>query len=138
MTAGYAATMTDALRVLREADLRDICERRGVVLLTAFGSAVAGGRAPRDLDLGVLFARSVAEADLLGLLDDLVQLTGYDRIDMVHLNRAGPVIRERALVGSVVLYEAAAGVWANASIAAMMERMDTDWLRRLALEAMAG
>jgi hypothetical protein len=69
--------------------------------------------------------------------DDLVALTGYEGIDLVVLNGAGPVIRERALVGAEVLYEARRSVHTQAAIAATMERMDTQWLRRLSLEELA-
>jgi hypothetical protein len=55
----------------------------------------------------------------------------------VVLNGAGPVIRERALVRAEVLFEARPSVHTNAAIAATMERMDTDWLRRLAVEVLA-
>jgi hypothetical protein len=58
-------------------------------------------------------------------------------IDVVHLNPAGPVLRERALVGSVVLDESEPGAWASASTAAMQDRMDTDWLRRMNLDLLA-
>jgi hypothetical protein len=128
-----------ALASLRRDDdaLASLCQRHEVLLLTAFGSTVAGATAPGDLDLGVLFVRS-APADLLGLLDGLVALTGYDGFDVVDLGRAGPVIRERAMVGADILYEREPGTWARESTAAMLERMDTDWLRRLSLEAMAG
>jgi hypothetical protein len=56
----------------------------------------------------------------------------------MHLNRGGPVIRERALVGSVELFESKPGALASAQVAAVLERMDTDWMRRLDLELMAG
>ena len=47
------------------------------------------------------------------------------------------MLRERALVGPVVLDESEPGAWAAASTAAMLERMDTEWLRRLDLELLA-
>ena len=53
------------------------------------------------------------------------------------LNRAGPVARERALVGGIPLYEGVSGAFATAQMAAVLERMDTDHLRRLDLELMA-
>lgn len=53
------------------------------------------------------------------------------------LNGAGPVIRECSLVGAEVLYEARPSVHAKAAIAATMERMDTAWLRQLALAELA-
>ncbi len=45
--------------------------------------------------------------------------------------------RERALVEVDPLYERSPGDFANAQIAAIMERLDTDWLRRLDLELMS-
>jgi hypothetical protein len=74
---------------------------------------------------------------VLGLLEDLVALTGTERIDLADLGRAGPVLRGRALVGAVALYEAEAGDCARAQMAAMLQRTDTDWLRRQDLELMA-
>jgi len=92
-------------------------------------------RRRRDLDVGVLPERG-AEIDYLPLIADLERLTEAN-LDLVHLNPAGPVLRERALVGSVVLDESEPGAWASASTAAMQERMDTDWLRRMDLDLLA-
>jgi hypothetical protein len=103
-------------------------------VLSAFGSAVRGDVAPGDLDVGVLFR---AGGGVLGLLVDLVALTRTERVDPADLGRAGPVMRECALVGAVALYEAEAGDYARARMAAMLERMNTEWLRRLDLELMA-
>jgi len=116
-------------------ELRTVCERYAVDLLVAFGSAVRPGGSPRDLDLAV--RPTVPGIDFLGLLDALATLAGTDRIDLMNLASAGPVARERALVGGLLLFEAVPGALARAQIAAMMERMDTDWLRRLDLDLMA-
>jgi predicted nucleotidyltransferase len=125
----------DRLRLAADTgELDELCERHCVRVLSAFGSAVRGDVEPRDLDVGVVFR---AGGDLLGLLEDLVVLTGTEHIDLADLGRAGPVLRERALVGAVALYESEAGDYARAQMAAMLERMDTDWLRRLDLELMA-
>lgn len=124
---------------LREAagsgELAALCSRRQVGLLTVFGSAARHDPAAHDLDVGVLFEPD-ARADQLGVIGDLVDLTEAD-VDVVHLNRGGPVIRERALVGSIVLHESRPGLLATAQIAAVLERMDTEWLRRLDLELLA-
>ena len=74
--------------------------------------------------------------DVLALLDELTVLTGSDDVDLMLLERAGPVARERALVQCVPLYESEPTAYATAQVAAMGERMDTDWLRALDLEAM--
>lgn len=128
----------DALRTLREhpEQVAAVCSQYRVALLTVFGSAVRPGSDPHDLDLGLLFEHDGPQ-DLLGVRDALVALTEFEQLDVAVLNAAGPVIRERALIGAEVLFEARPSMHANAALAAAMERMDTAWLRRLALESMA-
>jgi predicted nucleotidyltransferase len=116
-------------------ELRTACERHGVELLVAFGSAVRRDGRAQDLDIAVRL--DPAETDVLALLDDLSTISLTSRIDLMNLAAAGPVARERALVGGLVLFERSPGTFARAQIAAMMERMDTDWLRRLDLDLMA-
>jgi predicted nucleotidyltransferase len=133
------ATPAEGLARLRAAaetgELDPLCRRHRIRVLTVFGSAARNDPAARDLDVGVLLERGAA-IDHLRLIDDLERLTEAN-VDLVHLNDAGPVLRERALVGSVVLDESEPGAWASASTAAMVERMDTEWLRRLDLDLLA-
>lgn len=75
--------------------------------------------------------------DYPAIIGDLIELTGAN-VDLVHLNSGGPLIRERALVGAIALYESEAGAWSRAATVATVQRMDTDWLRRLSLELLAG
>ena len=115
--------------------LEELCRRHGVRVLTVFGSAARPDADPRDLDVAVGFEPHHA-GDVLALLDDLSVLTGSDDVDLLVLDRAGPVARERALVQCVPLYESEPTAFATAQVAAMGERMDTEWLRALDLEAM--
>lgn len=115
--------------------LDELCERHGIAVLTVFGSAARGHPAPRDLDVGVLLRRGT-KPQLLALIGDLQDAADTD-IDLVLLNNGGPVIRERALVGSVPVYEHEPGAWAQAATLAVLERMDTDWLRELQLDLLA-
>ena len=115
--------------------LEQLCRRHGVRVVTAFGSAVRPDAAPRDLDLAVAFERG-RDGDVLALVDDLSVLTGSDALDLLVLDRAGPVARERALVDCVPLYESEPMAYATAQVAAMGERMDTEWLRAMDLEAL--
>jgi predicted nucleotidyltransferase len=135
------ATPLDGLAALQAAaesgELDELCARHRVRILTVFGSAARGEPNPRDLDIGVMFEPD-ADPDYLAVVNDLIDLTRTDTVDFVHLNRGGPVIRERALVGSIGLYESEPGALAKAQVAAVLERMDTDWMRRLDLELMAG
>jgi predicted nucleotidyltransferase len=115
--------------------LADLSREHGVTLMVVFGSVLDPGSSARDLDLAVRFQTETP--DVLGLLDRLASFGAGDEVDLMVLNHAGPVARERALVGARVLFESRSGEFATTQIAAIMERMDTDWLRALELELMA-
>ena len=133
-------TPREGLERLRAAaasgELSALCQRSHVNLLTVFGSVGRGEADPRDLDIGILTEHG-ADFDLFRFITDVIDLVGLEQVDVAHLNAAGPLLRERALVGSTILYESEPGTWARASTAAVMERMDTEWLRRLSLELLA-
>lgn len=125
------------LRAAAESDgLDTLCLRHGIEVMTVFGSAARGAAAARDLDIGVIVARGV-HTDYPRLIGDLVDLTATN-LDLVVLNHGSPLLRERALVGAVALFESDPGAWSRASTAAALERMDTAWMRRLSLELLAG
>jgi len=123
-------------RAAADGTLADLCRRENVALMVMFGSGAADGSTPGDVDIAVAFGAD-QNSGILSLLDALYWLTGYEGFDVLDLSRAGPVAKERALVGAKVLYEAAPGLFANRQIAAMMERMETAPFRRLDLELMA-
>lgn len=134
------ATPAQGLARLRAAaesgDLDSLCTRYGVRVLTVFGSAARGEPAARDLDVAVVSEPGTA-FDVLAVIGALVELTGVEEIDLAHLNRGGPLIRERALVGSVALFESAPGRFADAQVAAIGQRIETDAMRRLDLDLLA-
>lgn len=118
----------------RDGRLDEICDRRRVRLLGVFGGAADdSAESPDDVDVAVSFAGEPAVLELLG---DLVDLTGFDRIDLAVIDGAGPVLRARALVG-IPLYESARGDFARTQMAALAEYRDTAPLRRLALDVLA-
>lgn len=127
---------TEALERLRAAavdgSLDEICERRHVRVLGAFGSSLHAAE-PEDLDLGVGFLSP--NRGLLGLIGDLTDLTGCDHLDVAVIDGADPVLRARALSGHG-LYEHAPGAFATEQMAALAEERDTAWLRRLDLDAL--
>lgn len=112
-----------------------LCARHGVRVLTVFGSTARRDGQPRDLDIAVGFEPD-RRGDVLALLHDLSVLTGSDDVDLLVLDDAGPVARERALVGCLPMYESVPGAYATAQMTAMGERMDTDWLRAQDLETL--
>lgn len=134
--AGPAAGLARLRDQAVDGRLDGLCERHGIAVLTVFGSTVRGETAARDLDVAVLH-RPGHRVDYLALIGDLQRVAGTD-VDLAVLDRAGPVLRERALVGVEPLYEYRAGEWARAATAAVLERMDTAWMRRLDLDLLAG
>lgn len=118
-------------------ELHQLCERYRAELLVAFGSTVRGSATPRDLDVAVLFSRELERPDVLGFLDELGDLARTMNLDLMDLGRAGPVAREQALVGGLPLVQSTPDLFAREQMRAIMERLDTDWLRRLELELMA-
>lgn len=136
-------TPYDAFRSLRssatDGELAALCERHGVELLVVHGSVldVEPLRPAQDLDLAFRYVRG-ADGGQVALINDILQLTRIDEIDLMDLGRAGPVARARALApDSVVLYEADRGIFAEAQVAAMTETMETRWMRRRDLELLA-
>jgi predicted nucleotidyltransferase len=113
------------------------CARHSVRVLTVFGSTAQGAPKPADLDVAVAFQPGVTP-DVLALLEELVSLTGVEQVDLLNLDRAGPVARERGLVGAIPLYESEPGAYATTQMAAMTTRMETERFRRMSLELMAG
>ncbi len=104
--------------------------------LSAANPAKVEVTTPADTSVTV----SQAQRDVLSLLDAATgsdrqrpAATGSDQLDLMVLDSAGPVARERALVGCLVLSESSQGDYAPAQIAATMERLDTAWLRALDL-----
>lgn len=131
----YAA-LSELTAAADDGRLEAVCRRQAIRLLSVFGSAARAGGKPRDLDVAIRFEPG-RRGDLLSVHDELARLFGSDELDLLVLDDAGPVAKERALVGSVALYESEPGAYATAQMAAMCERMETEWLRRLDLEAMA-
>ena len=80
--------------------VRALCEAEPVVLMYLHGSHARGTQsALSDLDLAVLL-----EADFIGdvdrrlnLLGSLEQVCRYQDVDLVTLNTAGPIIRDRVV-----------------------------------------
>lgn len=116
--------------------LDDLARRFGIRVLTVFGSTARGEPNPRDLDVGVLFEPDAA-GDVLTLLAELETLTGTE-VDLGVVDTGSPLFRDRALGHGTLIWEAKPGAFVVAAAMAAVERMDTAWLRRLNLEAMAG
>lgn len=136
-TPTVAEARRELLRARDSGALAALCRAHDVDLMVLFGSAVAAPSEARDLDLGV--AGSVGRRlDPIALLQALYEQTGFEGFDLLNLRTAGAVARERALVGGEVLHQEQRGLFATMQIAAIMERLDTEHLRRVQLELLRG
>jgi predicted nucleotidyltransferase len=136
---GVVVTPDEGLRRLMAASgsgrLDEVCRRHGVRILTVFGSAGRGEADPADLDVGVSLEPGVV-IDVLALLTDLHEVAGRE-VDLAVVDRASPLLRDRALMHAEPVWESVPGAWIDAAVAAHLEAMDTAWLRRLDLERLA-
>ncbi|HZI98642.1 MAG TPA: nucleotidyltransferase domain-containing protein [Actinomycetales bacterium] len=131
------STVLRAARRLRraaaEGELEALCRRHDVSLLVLFGSARTEHPTARDVDIAVRFDPYRPES-VLPLAEAVAELADSSVVDLMVLNTAGPVAREQALVFGEALYMSEPDLFAEAQIAAVMERLDTDHLRRQELE----
>lgn len=136
-----ATTPLEALEKLRDdarsGALDEFCQRNGIRLLVVFGSAAdpAWPGVPHDLDVAVL---TEPDGDIIAIINAFLDLLHLDEIDVLNLRRAGPVLREQALVGTEPLYEDEPGLLISLRDPAITQRMDTQWMRELSLRIMAG
>lgn len=131
-----AATTAAALRAAAaEEALRAACEPLGIELVVLFGSAVTG-EAPRDVDVAVGF-RPQADHDLIATLDAIATIAPGDHVDLLDLDRAGPVARVEALTKGEVLLETTPGAFARREMFALGEFLETAHLREALLRELA-
>lgn len=80
--------------------------RFGLEVLWLYGSAAKGTDRPdSDLDLGALFTRRPSGYDLFKTALDLEDLLGR-KVDLVDLDRAGPILGMQVLKSGQLLFDA--------------------------------
>ena len=110
-----------------------VCRRQAVCLLVAFGSAVRELRGPdSDLDLAVWMPTiNSAPQALVRLEVALRSLFPGERLDLVLLNRASPLLQFQVALHGAVLFEAAPSVFHTFQVLASKRHADVAHLRRL-------
>ena len=120
-------------------EIAQLCSRYDLDLLVVHGSVVEDEptRPPADLDVACRH-RPGNMLDVIGLIDTLMDMSGFDGIDLLDLNTAGAVAAARALgPQSLLLYEAEPSLFTLAQMAALTTEMETKHLRLLDLKLMA-
>jgi len=92
-----------------EDKLTPLFNEEGLRLVLLFGS-VASGKEYRasDIDLGFLFDRPF---DILILTNQVIRLLRTDRVDVIDLSRASPLLRYSAIRQCRVLFEQTPGLF---------------------------
>ena len=75
--------------------------------------------------------------DLLGAVEDLAALVPGDHLDVMDLDRAGPVARVEALTKGEVLLETRRGAFTEREMSALGEYLETAYLRDALLRELA-
>ena len=100
-------------------------EREGVLLAYLFGS-LSRGQAGHDIDLGIL-TRGEPAFRLRGAITECL---GTERVDLVDLRRASPMLRFEILRTGQLLYAADQALGERFELATLHVYRDTAWLRR--------
>jgi predicted nucleotidyltransferase len=107
--------------------LASLFEEEGLQLVLLFGSAAARTvHRKSDIDLGFLFERPV---DLLALTNRVIRLLHTDRVDVVDLKRAGPLLNFSVAKKNRLLYERTSGVYNEFCSLAFRRYVDSKKLR---------
>lgn len=107
--------------------LTAIFSERGLKLVLLFGSSVTGKRHRQsDIDVGFLFD---GEVDILALTNKVIRLLKTDKVDVVDLKKASPLLKFAASRSSVVLFEKTPGLYNAFSSLAFRRYVDTKKLR---------
>jgi len=113
-----------------------LLEKKGVLLAYLFGSLAKNGekapRQPGDVDLAVL----TEEEPAWRLQEALVEWLGTDRLDLVDLRRASPVLRFEILCGGRPIYISDESIRERYEMETLHLYRDTEPMRRRQREAL--
>ena len=116
--------------------LAPLLEKKGVLLAYLFGSLATKGekgpRQPGDVDLAVL----TKEGPAWELQEALVESLGTDRLDLVDLRRASPVLRFEILCSGRPIYISNEDIRERYEMETLHLYRDTEPMRRRQREAL--
>ena len=105
-------------------------ENKDILLVYIFGSS-AEGKTANDIDLAILFNKKPSYENISCLAERLYKLAGTRRIDIVDLNRAGPVFKFDIISRGRLLSMKDVDTLNNFELKVIKEHMDTEYLRKV-------
>lgn len=113
--------------------INDLCRKYNVNLLVLFGSQAAPAKAkPRDIDIAVQFGRRPSAREELDFFYDSVRLFATDKLDLVVLDKADPVLLKEVALYGLLLFEKRKDAFDQFIMNAVAKYQDTVANRRLA------
>jgi predicted nucleotidyltransferase len=107
--------------------IEPLCAQYRLRLIVVFGSTVTGMRGPEsDLDLAFL---GDAPLDLVAVTTDVIRLLHTDRVDVVDLRRASPLLAMEVARHGYLIYERKPGAYVEFISLAVRRYIDTKKLR---------
>ncbi len=89
--------------------LAPLFDEEGLRLVLLFGSVASGKEYQEsDIDLGFLFGRPI---DIYALTNRVIQLLRTDRVDVIDLRRASPLLKYSAIRTGKALFEQTPGLF---------------------------
>lgn len=89
--------------------LAPLFDEESLRLVLLFGSVALGKECQgSDIDLGFLFDKPI---DILGLTNRVIRLLRTDRVDVIDLSRASPILKFSAIRHCKVLFEKTPGLF---------------------------
>jgi len=89
--------------------LTPLFNEEGLRLVLLFGSVASGKEYQEsDIDLGFLFDKAI---DILGLTNRVVRLLRTDRVDVIDLSRASPLLKYSVIRTGKALFEKTPGLF---------------------------
>lgn len=111
--------------------IENICKRHKVKFLILFGSKAKGNANKiSDTDLAVYFESKVTAKTELDFFYDVVSLLATDKIDVVTLNHAEPLLLKEVALYGVPLFEKKESIFDNFIIKAIAKYQDTKKYRQ--------
>src|SRR5512139_2557306 len=107
--------------------LAPLFKERDLRLILLFGSALTGAvHKKSDIDLAFLFDRPV---DILSITNSVIRLLHTDKVDVIDLKHASPLLKYSVAEKGRLLYEKSPGMFFEFYSLAFKEYVDTRKLR---------